>query len=160
MHFGESNSFTRQVSFKRTKIGENAKIEKYATFWVIFKQCVSGSFQLWIFAQKLGMYCYCMVIYFWQDFISCHVKKSIFLADCICLFLQANQIVECQSIKSVGVAEFSIFLSISSRREDLVSLFDHGLLEHLLVVCCFRWNTAVKDKSIVLEKDTFWHSSF
>ena len=63
-----------------------------------------------------------MVIYFWQDFISCHVKKSIFLADCICLFLQANQIVECQSIKSVGVAEFSIFLSISSRREDLVSL--------------------------------------
>ena len=70
------------------------------------------------------MYCYCicMVIYFWQDFISCHVKKSIFLADCICLFLQANQIVECQSIKSVGVAEFSIFLSISSRREDLVSL--------------------------------------
>ena len=39
-------------------------------------------------------------------------------------------------------------------------LFDHGLLEHLLVVCCFRWNTAVKDKSIVLEKDTFWHSSF
>ena len=55
-------------------------------------------------------------------------------------FLQANQIVECQSIKSVGVAEFSIFLSISSRRRDLVSsrFFDHGLLEHLLVVCCFR----------------------
>ena len=33
-----------------------------------------------------------MVIYFWQDFISCHVKKSIFLADCICLFCKLTKL--------------------------------------------------------------------
>ena len=37
-------------------------------------------------------------------------------------FLQANQIVECQSIKSVGVAEFSIFLCLFPRDEKTLSL--------------------------------------
>ena len=35
-----SNSVTRQVSFNRTNLVENAK-NSNATFWVIFKQCVS-----------------------------------------------------------------------------------------------------------------------
>ena len=49
VHFGEflktwnlrSNSVTRQVNFNKTKIVENAKIQKNSneTFWVIFKQC-------------------------------------------------------------------------------------------------------------------------
>ena len=63
VHFGEflkiwsllSNSVTRQVTYNRTTIGENDKIEKSnATFWVIFKQFVQfytkikWDFFLWI----------------------------------------------------------------------------------------------------------------
>ena len=51
VHFGEflkiwslrSNSVTRQVSFNRTNLVENAK-NSNATFWVIFKQCEYATF--------------------------------------------------------------------------------------------------------------------
>ena len=98
---------------------------------------------------------YNVPIYFWHrlHFLP-SPKKSIFLrADCIVFhFLQANQIVECQSIKSVGVAEFSIFCLFPRDRRDLV-IFDHTTWASLKS-CAALAEMPVKDKSIVFSKKT------
>ena len=69
-HFGESNSVTRQVNFKGTKIGrkcQNAK-NSNATFWVIFKQF----FEFLDKKIRFGTVCYHLLrsAYFLCEFFS------------------------------------------------------------------------------------------
>ena len=42
-----SNSVTRQVTFDRTKLVENTRMENNAIFWVIFKHCVAANITLY-----------------------------------------------------------------------------------------------------------------